>query len=286
MCHKLLWCVVGLLALLALPLNSGCDRVKPDDFLKGLENALSSGLTKENIVKGLKAALRVAADTSAAQAHAENGYYGNQLIKILAPEPIRDLQCFLNDNYSNPIVQGVLSGASTALNSAVENMVKSLNHAAEEAAGEAFPIFERAVVGMTIQDGLAILQGGPHSATDFLQQKTEEELKVAFAPIVARWVDAGDVSRYWKNVMSMYNKYAPLAKPLAKGMGYELADRVDEDLYSYATEQALKGLFSLSAREEEKIRRDPKGYVTTKWSSVKDIISRVFGSAEAQKALK
>lgn len=278
--------MVGLLALLALPLNSGCDRVKPDDFLKGLENALSSGLTKENIVKGLKAALRVAADTSAAQAHAENGYYGNQLIKILAPEPIRDLQRFLNDNYSNPIVQGVLSGASTALNSAVENMVKSLNHAAEEAAGEAFPIFERAVVGMTIQDGLAILQGGPHSATDFLQQKTEEELKVAFAPIVARWVDAGDVSRYWKNVMSMYNKYAPLAKPLAKGMGYELADRVDEDLYSYATEQALKGLFGLSAREEEKIRRDPKGYVTTKWSSVKDIISQVFGSAEAQKALK
>lgn len=280
--YRILGALVGLLAMLVVSMNVGCDKATTDEVIK----ILTSSLTKDNIVEGLKAALQVSADTSAIQAHKENGYYGNPLIKILAPEPVRQMQECLSSGSSDPVSNAAMQVASPALNSVVENMLKSVNHAAEEAAGEAFPIFREAVTGMTIQDGLKVLQGGPHSATDFLREKTEVKLTEAFAPIVQKWVDAGNVTQYWNKVMTTYNSYAPLAKPVAKTLGYELADHVEEDLYKYATAQALNGLFKLSQQEEEKIRRDPKGYVTSKWENFKDVISKVFGSPEAQEALK
>jgi hypothetical protein len=49
--------------------------------------------------------------------------------------------------------------------------------------------------------------------------------------------------------------------------------KVNTDLNEYVTQQALKGMFTLLAQEELKIRQNPAARVT-------DILKKVFGSLD------
>lgn len=242
------------------------------------------GLSDEEIVKGLRTALDSSANTSALSASKVDGFLMNELIKIAAPPEVVQLKETLDKVAANPIADGVFSqlagqDASSFLGDKMENLVKSINRAAEEGSKKAYPIFKKAITDMTITDGLRILQGGETSATDYLKEKTYQALVDAFAKPVREVVVNGEVSALWEPVAKKYNLIAPAIKGKSfEGYTFVGPESVNPDLSEYITEQAMTGLFKLVAEEEAAIRKDPKRYAS-------DIIRKVFGSPEAKTAL-
>lgn len=269
----LLVCAAAVLGGVAV---TGCDKV--GEILSNL------GLSDEEIVKGLRTALDSSANTSALSASKVDGFLMNELIKIAAPPEVVQLKEVLDRVAANPAADGafyLLAGqkASSFLGDKMENLVKSINRAAEEGSKKAYPIFEKAIRDMTITDGLRILQGGETSATDYLKEKTYRSLVDAFAKPVREVVVNGEVSALWEPVVLKYNHIAPAIKGKSfEGYTFVGPERVNPDLSEYITEQAMTGLFKLVAKEEAAIRKDPMKYAS-------DIVQKVFGSPEAKTAL-
>lgn len=269
----LLVCAAAVLGGVAV---TGCDKV--GEIFSNL------GLSDEEIVKGLRTALDSSANTSALSASKVDGFLMNELIKIAAPPEVVQLKEVLDRVAANPAADGafyLLAGqkASSFLGDKMENLVKSINRAAEEGSKKAYPIFEKAIRDMTITDGLRILQGGETSATDYLKEKTYRSLVDAFAKPVREVVVNGEVSALWEPVVLKYNHIAPAIKGKSfEGYTFVGPERVNPDLSEYITEQAMTGLFKLVAKEEAAIRKDPMKYAS-------DIVQKVFGSPEAKTAL-
>ena len=200
-------------------------------------------LSNEEVIRGLKEALTIGAKNAASNASKMNGYYLNKLIKIPFPPE------------ANKVKDAAIK---LGLNSQVEDFVKTLNHAAEEAAKEAAPIFVDAIKSLTVKDGFEILKGPDNAATKYLQGKTTQSLKNKFKPVVTRATNKVQLTKYWNPVASGYNSLP-------------FVQKVNPDLNEYVTNQAIKGLFTLIAGEERKIRKDPSARVT-------DLLRKVFGS--------
>ena len=269
--------LLGLVLLLGGVTLSGCDKLN--------EVVSQLGLSNEDIVKGLRTALDSSANTSSLAASKLNGFLMNELIKIAAPPEVVDLKSALDNVAANPLANAafmvVAKGpANSFLSNSMDDLVASINHAAEKGSEQAYPIFKKAITEMTITDGLKILQGGKTSATDYLREKTYKDLVAAFAEPIRGVVESGEVSRLWKPVAEKYNVVGPLVSGKSL-VGYTFTgpEHVNEDLSEYITEKAMDGLFKLVAQEEAAIRENPKKYAS-------GIIQKVFGSLEAKAALK
>jgi RNA binding exosome subunit len=220
-----------------------------DEIKRGVENAARGssspgrGLSNDEVIRGLKEALSIGAKNAALAASKINGYYGN--LKIRIPFP--------------PDAQKVKSVAeSLGMKKQVDDFVRTLNRAAEEAAKEAVPIFVDAIKQMTIQDGFRILKGPDDAATQYLRQKTTAPLTAKFRPVVHRALQKVEITRYWNPIITRYNQVPFVTK-------------ANPDLDAYVTEKGLQGLFYLIAKEEKKIRENPAARVT-------ELLRRVFGS--------
>ena len=115
-----------------------------------LEDNAPAGLTDEEIIDGLKTALAVGTDSSSSALSAINGYYGDPLVKIPLPEEAEQVRSFVTNNVVAEFFD---------LDQEFENVIKSINKAAEESAKEAAPIFKDAITGLTISEGWDILNG-------------------------------------------------------------------------------------------------------------------------------
>jgi hypothetical protein len=202
-----------------------------------------TALTDEQIVAGLKEALRVGTENSVASANQTDGYFANLAIKILFPEDAAFVKTALD---------------AIGLSTITDELVLKLNRAAEDAADEAKPIFLDAITNMTILDALTILNGSNEAATQYLRANTYEQLKAAFKPDIENSLNSVGASQAWTTVTDAYN-LVPGHQP------------VNTDLADYTTGKALDGLFILVAKEEEKIRLDPA-------ARINEILQQVFGS--------
>ncbi|MBS2097462.1 DUF4197 domain-containing protein [Carboxylicivirga linearis] len=212
-------------------------------------------LTEDEVANGLKEALRVGTDSASARLGVTNGYYGDDLVKILLPKEAD----IIVDNASK------IPGGDKL----VEDVIKSINRAAEDAAKEAGPVFWTAVKKMTIQDAFTILNGETDAATQYLKNNTYKELFNLYNPKIQKSLDkeiAAGVStnESWESLTGRWNKIAD--NPLGQMAGLKT---VDVDLDRYLTEQALNGLFVKIADEEKNIRQDPA-------ARVNDVLERVF----------
>ena len=81
---------------------------------------------------------------SADQLSAVNGFFGNAAVKILFPPEAKKVESTLRD---------------IGLNNLCDNVILSLNRAAEDAAKDAKPIFIDAIKKMTLHDVTGILIG-------------------------------------------------------------------------------------------------------------------------------
>jgi hypothetical protein len=232
-------------ALSLLPLSSAHAQLqlpKVPDVLKGVGGQSSGGVSESRAADGLKEALRVGTDHAVLRTGKQDGFFGNQLIKILLPDSIQRLEPGLR-----------LAGFGPQ----IDELVLSMNRAAEQAAPRAKEIFVNAITAMTIDDALKILHGGDTAATDFFKRKTSKSLYTEFRPIVDNTMSrVGTVQKY-NDVVGGVQKL-----PLMKADTLDVGD--------YVTDKALDGLFLIVAEEERNIRQNPAARVT-------DLLKDVFG---------
>lgn len=215
------------------------------DILKELEISTSPGtsLTTDEIISGLKEALRVGTNNAISTLSKEDGFYGNSILKIPFPEEVK-------------VVEEKLR--SIGLNRMVDDFILNLNRGAEQAVTKAGPIFMDAIREISFADARNILNGPDNAATEYFRSKTSHPLTIAFKPEVQKTLDQVQVTKYWGDIMSAYNKIP-------------FTTKVETDLAQYVTGKAIEGLFSRIAVEEKQIREDPVARVS-------DILKRVFGS--------
>lgn len=222
-------------------LNGGSNNSNGNTGGNGL---LGGALSNGEVVNGLKEALRIGTQNASGKLNKTNGFFGNQLIKIMLPQEVKNMETTLR---------------SFGFNRQCDNLIMSLNRAAEDAAGKAVPIFVNAITSMNINDGLNILRGGNNAATDFLRRTTTGALTQAFRPVIEKSLGKVGATRYWTDIFTIYNRL-----PITR-------NKVNTDLTGYVTERALNGLFVSVAQEEANIRQNPA-------ARVNDLLRRVFGS--------
>jgi Protein of unknown function (DUF4197) len=215
-------------------------------------------LSREEVVSGLKEALVTGAKNAAGKLSAENGYFGDETIKILLPEDAK----MITDNISK------LPGGENML----KDVVLRINRAAEDAAKEAAPVFANSVKQLTINDAFNILDGPDNAATLYLRQTTYTELYSIYKPKIAVSTEKkiGPVSakESWIALTGKWNL-------LANSVAGKLANLkpVNSDLDAYLTGKALDGMFLKVTIEEGRIRKNVSARVTP-------LLQRVFGSLD------
>jgi hypothetical protein len=205
-----------------------------------------SSLDNSTIIKGLKEALATGTERAVAEVAKPDGYFGNELIKILLPAKVQQAADVLG---------------TLGYQQQVDEVVLTMNRAAEKAAPQAAGFFGDAIRQMTVEDANGILNGGDTAATEFFSRKTRSQLFDTFKPTVAKSMDQAGTTRAYKEMIGKYN-----VTPLAAMAGIPSLD-----LDAYVTNKSLDGLFKMVAAEEKKIRTNPAARTT-------DLLRKVFGS--------
>lgn len=203
--------------------------------------------SNDEVVAGLKEALKVSTDTSVANLNRTDGYFGNAAVKILLPPEAAAVESTLR----------AVPGIGDAV---VDDVILKINRAAEQAAGEAAPIFFNAITNITFNDAMNILNGPDDAATQYLKSQTYTQLVSSFTPPIENALTSVGAQQAWNSMISYYNTYNDI-------LGEQ---DIPDNLAQYTTQKALDGLFYIVAIEEGKIRND----VTHR---VNEILQRVFG---------
>jgi hypothetical protein len=194
------------------------------------------------VADGLKEALRIGTNNAVSLTGRLDGYFANEVIKILLPAPIRKIEKALR-----------VAGFGRKL----DELVLGMNRAAEAAAPFAKDIFGDAIRQMTFADAQKIFKGSDTAATDYFREKTTPQLTTLFRPPVAKVMGEVGVTQQFQQFFTQVSKL-----PFMK------MEKLD--LEAYVVDRSLFGLFHVLGQEETKIRRDPAARVTA-------ILKDVFG---------
>ena len=209
-----------------------------------LSDALAGGLfTSSEGTLALRTALERGARAAVAQLGRADGFLGNDKVRIALPGPLEQIR---------PLLKGFGKGRQ------LDELVVSMNHAAEQAVPLALPLLKAAIKSMSVGDAQHILTGADTSVTEFFASKTRQPLNTQFLPIVSRVTDK----------LSLARRYNDLA---GKGAGMGLIKGEQANVQRYVTGKTLDGLFLVIGEQEQLIRRDPVGTGSA-------ILKKVFGS--------
>lgn len=195
------------------------------------EGGQALALGESEAASGVRAALERGADSAVSLLGKPGGFLDNPQVKIPLP--------------------GALKGAAAMLRmigqqQRVDDLVNSMNRAAEAAVPEAKPLLLNAVHAMSVEDAVKIVRGSDTSVTAFFASKTRVPLGVKFLPIVTAETQK----------VSLAAKYNAVA---SKGSTLGLVRPEDANVEQYVTRKALDGLYFMIGQEEKKIRADPVG---------------------------
>ncbi|MGQ3676956.1 DUF4197 domain-containing protein [Tenacibaculum discolor] len=196
--------------------------------LQKVVNQLPQGglLTQEQIGNGLRQALDNGIQHQVAKLTSKDGFYKNDLVKILLPEELQAVDKGLR---------------KIGLGNLADEGLKAINRTAEDAVKTATPIFVNAVKEITFADAKNILLGADNAATSYLEGKTTTALYSEFNPVIKNSFAKVGADKIWSNLISKYNSI-----PFVK--------KVNPDLTDYVTTEALEGVFTMIAVEEKGIR--------------------------------
>lgn len=225
--------------------SSSCDVVNQATQVLAQQNAVVS---QTDMVNGLKQALEIGTGKSSDHLSATDGFFGNAAIKLLFPPEAQKAEKALR---------------AIGLNNLCDNLILSLNRAAEDAAKEARPIFIAAIKQMTIQDASNILLGKQDAATQYFKRTTSNALTEKFKPVIEKSLGKVGATKYYGYVVTRYNQIP-------------LVSKINPDLNDYVTQKALEGLFLEIAKEELKIR-------TNISARTSPLLQKVFGYADKNK---
>ncbi|WP_299362666.1 DUF4197 domain-containing protein [Winogradskyella sp.] len=199
------------------------------------------GLSNADMAAGLRQALDFGIDKQVTKLTQRDGFYKNELVKILLPEELQKV-----DNALRKI----------GLSSLADEGLKALNRAAEDAVKEATPIFVNAVKDITFDDAKNILLGEDNAATNYLTSKTQTALYNKFKPVISNSFSKVGADQIWTNLITKYNNLP-------------LTNNVNPDLTDYVTTEALEGVYTMIAVEEKEIRNKVSSRTT-------DLLKKVF----------
>lgn len=202
-----------------------------------------SDLSSNDTASGLKEALTRGAETAVGQLGKKDGFLGNKRVRIPLPESAQAVEKAMR---------------ALGMKKQADELVETMNRAAEMAVVEARPILVNAVKTMSFDDARGILSGGDDAATQYFKRTTSPDIAAKFLPIVKQATAKVDLA-------GQYNRYAGQAAKLG------LLDKKDADLDTYVTHKAMDGLFLMIAEQEKAIRKDPVGTGSA-------MIQKVFGA--------
>lgn len=217
-------------------------------LIVGLVIAAPAWAQLENIsnreaIDALKTALDKGSRAAVEKLGMQNGFLGDARVKIPLPESLRraekNMRRFGMGKYA-------------------DELILTMNRAAEAAVPEAKQLFVDSVKKMTVRDAKGILTGGETAGTEYFRRTTSAQLTKRFLPIVRQ-------STQKVGLAQKYNAYAE------HGVRLGLLKAGDANLDDYVTRKALDGLYFMVAEEERKIRKDPVGTASS-------IIKKVFGA--------
>jgi len=190
---------------------------------------------KETLDKGIKKGVSVLS--------IKDGYFANPKVKIHFPKNATKVADKLKQ---------------LGMQKQVDEVVLSINRAAEDAAISAKPIFANAIKKMSIKDAIGIVKGNKTAGTDYLNRNTNSAVVNAFKPIIKSSLDKVNATKHWENIMTTYNKIP-------------FVEKVNPELETYVTEKAISGLFFMLAQQEIAIRENPKERTSA-------LLKKVFGN--------
>ena len=205
----------------------------------GALDAISAG----DASAGVKEALAKGADYAVSSLGRNGGFLGNDKVKIKLPSPLDKAESGLR---------------MIGLGKQADQLVETMNHAAENAVAEAKPILTESIKKMSVQDAKGILTGGDDSVTQYFKRTSTDQLTAKFMPIVKAETNKLQLAE-------QYNKFA------GKAASAGLVDKKNADVDSYVTQKAMDGLFLMIAEEEKKLRANPMG-------AGSDLLKHVFGA--------
>jgi hypothetical protein len=191
-------------------------------------------LSNGDAASGLKDALTQGAAAAVGKLGVENGFLGNDKVKIPLPDALKRIESGLR-----------LIGMQRE----ADELVTAMNRAAEQAVPEARALLVSAIKNMSVQDAKGILTGGETAATDYFRRTTSDQLTQKFLPIVTKATSK----------VGLAEKYNQLA---GQGAQLGLVDAKQAKIENYVTQKALDGLFLMIAEQEKAIRKDPVGTAT------------------------
>lgn len=200
----------------------------------GFSQEEAANAIKESLIKGTSSGTETVSKT--------DGYFKRPEIKIPFPEDAKKVEQKLR---------------TIGAGKKVDEVILSINRAAEMAAIEAKPIFITAIKQLTVRDAINIVKGDDDAATKYLDKTTNAILYEKFKPIIVSALEKTNATKHWETVITTYNRI-----PMIK--------KVNPDLEDYATKKAIYGLFIMIAKEEKRIRENPAARTT-------DLLKKVFG---------
>jgi hypothetical protein len=196
---------------------------------------------QSEMAAGLKQALSFGIEKQVSKLTQQDGFFKNDLVKILLPEDLQKIDKGLRD---------------IGLGNLADEGLKVLNRAAEDAVKEATPIFINAVKEITFADVKNILLGADDAATQYLTTKTQTALYDKFHPVIKESFSKVGADKIWTNLINKYNNIP-------------FTNAVNPDLTDYVTGEALKGVYTMIAVEEKEIRTKVSSRTT-------NLLQRVF----------
>jgi hypothetical protein len=202
-----------------------------------------SDLTDKDASQGLKAALERGVLAAVGLLGRPDGFLGNPKVRIPLPGFLENAAGLLK-----------MTGQSQRVN----DLVTSMNRAAEAAIPMGKDLLVGAVNGMSVTDAKNILSGGENSVTQFFAEKTRQPMGEKFLPVVTQATEK----------VGLAEKYNRVAGKIAS-LG--LLKKEDANIQLYVTGKSLDGLYTIIGEEERKIRQDPVGTGSA-------ILKKVFGA--------
>jgi len=202
------------------------------------------------MASGLKQALQQATDKSTGKLSAVNGFFGDAAVKILFPPQAQKAEKTLR---------------RMGFNKLCDNVILSLNRAAEDATKQAEPIFVDAIKQMTFADVSNILLGNKDAATQYFKKSTTAQLTGKFKPVIQVSLNKVGATKYYGDAAQAYNKMP-------------FVSHINPDIADYATQKAIEGIFVEIALEELNIRKNLSARSTPTMKKVFSFADKVKGA--------
>ena len=211
--------------------------------ITSMAHAQLASISNTDAASGLRQALTDGSAAAVAKLGIENGFFANPQVKIPLP----------------PVLSKVEGAMRTfGMKKQADDLILSMNRAAEAAVPEAKQLLVDAAKRMSLQDAKGILAGGQTSVTDYFRRTTSAQLTQRFLPIVK---DATER-------VGLAQQYNSLAGQAAT---YGLVNKDQSTIEGYVTQKSLDGLYFMIGEQEKAFRSNPLG-------ATSDIVRKVFGA--------